>query len=238
MKIALLGYGKMGKMIEQLAIAQGQEIILKITSANQTLITDKELKKADVAIDFSTPEVAFSNIKSCILAGVPVVSGTTGWTNKIEEIKLLCSEKNGAFFYASNFSIGVYIFSKVNQFLAGMMNKFPEYKVEMEEIHHTQKLDAPSGTAITLANQIIEKVERKSEWINASEHSDNQLSILSKRIDKVPGTHTIHWSSKIDTITISHIAHSRLGFATGALEAAKWIIDKKGYFGMDDFINV
>lgn len=238
MKIAILGYGKMGKTIEQLALADNQEVVLKIGKRNTQELNLKNLQKADVAIEFSRPEHAFDNITACFEAGIPVISGTTGWLENMEKAKELCQEKNGAFFYASNFSIGVYLFSVINQQMASMMNVQEQYQVKMEEIHHTQKLDAPSGTAITLAKGILDNLDRKSDWVLGSHFDENQIPIEAKRIDKVPGTHSIEWTSAIDTIRIEHIAHSREGFAKGALAAASWIIGKKGHFGMSDLLGI
>ncbi|MDF1866737.1 MAG: dihydrodipicolinate reductase C-terminal domain-containing protein, partial [Saprospiraceae bacterium] len=182
MQIAIIGYGKMGRIIEQLAIKKGHEIVLKITSSNLPDFTIKNLSQADVAIEFSGPKSAYANIKKCLIAGVPVVSGTTAWLDKLEEAKYICKENNGAFLYASNFSIGVNIFFAINKQLAKMMNAHPEYNVTMEEIHHTQKLDAPSGTGITLAEGIIENLERKTNWVNEAEKAIEDLSLISKRI--------------------------------------------------------
>ena len=238
MKIAIIGYGKMGKTIERLATQAGDEIVLKIGEENLNDFTIENLEKADVAIEFSRPEAAFENLKTCIKAGIPVVSGTTGWLDKKPEIETLTLKNDGAFLYASNFSIGVNVFFAVNEYLAKMMNRHSHYDVEMEEIHHTQKLDAPSGTGITLANQIINNLERKSSWVNEPAFQEDEISLISKRIDKVPGTHTIVYNSPIDEIEIKHTAHSREGFALGAIEAARWIIGKRGVFSMKDVLNL
>lgn len=237
MKIAILGYGKMGKTIEQLALENGHEIILKVDDSNAVSWTNQQLQNADVAIEFTNPESAIKNIKRCLESSVPVVCGTTGWLEKIDEVKEKCHAENGGFFYASNFSIGVNIFFELNKILAKMMNDYPQYKITMEEIHHTQKLDAPSGTAITLAEGIIENVDRKSQWVKESNSSMEELPIFSKRIEKVPGTHQIKYDSPIDTIEIKHTAHSRLGFAKGALLAAEWMVGKKGIYGMKDLLG-
>lgn len=237
MKIAIIGYGKMGKTIEGLSHREDGEVVLKIGIENLEDFTKVNLEEADVAIEFSRPEVAFENLKKCLEAGLPVVSGTTGWLEKKPEIEAICKANDGAFLYASNFSVGVNIFFAVNQYLAKLMNKHPEYDVEMEEVHHTQKLDAPSGTGITLANQIIENISRKEKWVNEAAFAENEVSLVSKRIDKVPGTHSIFYESPIDTIEIKHTAHSREGFAMGALIAAKWIIGKKGVFSMRDVLG-
>ncbi|RMG77152.1 MAG: 4-hydroxy-tetrahydrodipicolinate reductase [Bacteroidetes bacterium] len=237
MEIALIGYGKMGKIIERLALEKGHEVVLKINRANRRELTTENLRKADVAIEFSTPDSAFSNIEACLRAGIPVVSGTTAWLDRLPEAKALCSACDGAFLYASNFSIGVNIFFAVNEFLAKMMAPYPTYNVRMEEIHHTQKLDAPSGTAITLAEGILKHLDRKKQWRNAPETSPDELSVISKRIDEVPGTHEVVYESEVDTILIKHVAHSREGFAAGALLAAEWIIGRKGFFEMKDLFS-
>lgn len=237
MKIALIGYGKMGKEIEQIALTRGHEITLKVDISNANTYTVDELKKADVAIEFSTPESAINNIFRCFEANVPVVVGTTGWLNKLEEVKQKCSKGDHSLFYASNYSIGVNLFFKVNEYLAKLMNNYPDYNVTMEEIHHVHKLDAPSGTAISLANQIIDQIQHKEKWINENSTNKNELSIISKRIDEVPGTHTVTYGSAVDEINITHIAHNRKGFALGAVIAAEWVKDKKGVYGMNDLMN-
>lgn len=237
MNIAIIGYGKMGKVIEGLAIKKGHSIVLKIDKNNVEEFTKENLQKADVAIEFSSPHSAFDNIVNCLTAGIPVVSGTTAWLDKLEEAKTICRQNNGALFYASNFSVGVNIFFAINQQLAKMMNEHPQYNVSMEEIHHTQKLDAPSGTAITLAEGIFSEMTRKDQWSKEKEEQSTDLAIMSKRIDKVPGTHQINYDSAIDSIEIKHTAHSREGFASGALTAAEWIIGKEGFFGMSDMLG-
>ncbi len=236
MNIALIGYGKMGKEIEKIALSRGHAIVLKVDVNNANTYTIDELKKANVAIEFSTPESAIKNTYKCFEAGIPIVVGTTGWHNKLDEVKQKCKEKNQALFYSSNFSIGVNLFFKVNKSLAKLMSLYPGYNVTMEEIHHVHKLDAPSGTAITLANQVMEQIKNKQKWVNVSTNNETELSIISKRIDEVPGTHTVTYSSDIDEISITHIAHNRKGFALGAVIAAEWIIGKKGIFGMDDLM--
>ncbi|KJD33731.1 dihydrodipicolinate reductase [Tamlana sedimentorum] len=233
MKIALLGYGKMGKTIEQIAINRGHEIVLKIDKDN----TDYDITLADVAIDFSIPNVAFNNISNCLNNGVPVISGTTGWLDNFDNAVALCNEKKGAFIYASNFSLGVNIFFEMNKYLAKMMSNLKQYNVSMEEIHHTQKLDAPSGTAISLANDIISNNNNFSDW-KLDENGENIIPITAKRIEDVPGTHTITYASEVDTITIDHVAHNRQGFALGAVIAAEWIIGKTGVFTMNDVLNI
>ncbi|MFT4666308.1 MAG: 4-hydroxy-tetrahydrodipicolinate reductase [Polaribacter sp.] len=237
MKILLLGYGKMGKAIEQEAINKGHEVVLKIGYRNTEELTIANIQKADVAIEFSRPEVAFDNIKLCIDAGVPVVSGTTGWLDKMEELKIYCHQKGGAFLYASNFSIGVNLFFQFNKILTKLMAPHGQYQPSIEEIHHTQKLDAPSGTAITLANGLLENFPDKKSWALSPTDDSEALTITAKRIDKVPGTHAISWDSEVDSIEIKHTAHSRKGFVVGALLAAEWMIGKEGCFGMEDVLK-
>lgn len=235
MKIALLGYGKMGKEIEAIAVKKGHEIVLIVDESNADLVTDKDLKKAEVAIEFSTPHSAVENIKRCLNAGVPVVVGTTGWYEQFKAIEALCREKKGSLFYASNFSVGVNLFFKVNAYLAELMNKYEDYEVSMEEIHHIHKLDKPSGTAITLANQVIDKIGRKNKW--SIEHkAPDTLFIKDLREGEVPGTHIVKYSSAIDDIEIMHKAHNRRGFANGAVLAAEFLKDKKGMYTMSDII--
>lgn len=237
MKIAIIGYGKMGKTIERLAVERGHEIVLKITHLNLEEMTIENLQQADVAIEFTRPESAAENLKMCLKAGVPVVCGTTAWLDRLDEVKNTCEKEQGAFFYASNFSIGVNIFFALNRYLANMMKGYDNYNPTMEEIHHTQKLDAPSGTGITLAEDLMKIVTRKQKWVNQETNQPEELQLTSKRIDKVPGTHSIEYSSAIDSIEIKHTAHSREGFALGALNAAEWIIGKKGVFGMSDMLG-
>ena len=231
MKIALLGYGKMGQTIERIALERGHEIVLKKDEFN----TYDGLSTANVAIDFSIPTAAVSNISSCFHANVPVISGTTGWLEHYDEMVALCKEKNGAFISSSNFSLGVNIFFELNAYLAKMMAKFDNYRVEMEEIHHTQKLDSPSGTAISLAKGIIEN-SGYSNWTLENAKS-NEIHIDAVRTENVPGTHTVTYSSEVDTIEIKHTAHNRDGFALGAVIAAEWIVGKKGVFNMKDVLN-
>ncbi len=237
MRIAIIGYGKMGKTIERLATQNGDEIVLKIDGTNQDEFTPDNLAKADVAIEFSRPESAVENLKKCILAGIPVVSGTTGWLENKAEIDTITLQNDGAFLYASNFSIGVNIFFAINDYLAKLMDNQSQYDVEMEEIHHTEKLDAPSGTGITLAEQIIKNLGRKNNWVNEPAFDETDISLISKRIEKVPGTHSIVYNSPVDEIEIIHTAHSREGFALGAIEAARWIIGQRGVFGMKDVLG-
>nr|WP_298994027.1 4-hydroxy-tetrahydrodipicolinate reductase [uncultured Polaribacter sp.] len=232
MKIALLGYGRMGQEIEKIATSRGHEIVIKKDAGDSIDIT-----KADVAIDFSIPTSAFENISNCLENNVPVISGTTGWLEKYAEAVNLCKEKKGAFIYASNFSVGVNIFFELNKQLAKMMSNLEDYTISMEEIHHTKKLDAPSGTAITLAEGIIENTS-KENWKLGTEISETNIPIEAKRIPDVPGTHTVWYSSEVDTIEIKHTAHNRKGFALGAVIAAEWIIGKTGVFTMKDVLNI
>lgn len=232
MKIALLGYGKMGKIIERVARERGHSITLKADSKTKEL----DFTDADVAIDFSLPSTAISNIKSAIDAKVPVISGTTGWLNHYNDVVDYCNSNNSAFLYASNFSLGVNIFFEVNRVLAKLINKYPDYKLDIEEIHHTQKLDAPSGTAIFLANDIISNSGYKN-WTMDNPNSD-EIKIEAKRIVDVPGTHVVNYNSEVDAIEIKHTAHNREGFALGAVVAAEWIADKKGVFTMKDVLNI
>lgn len=237
MKIALLGYGKMGKEIEQIALNRGHEIVLKVNSSNATFSLE-DLRKADVAIEFSRPESVVNNIRSCFNAGIPVVVGTTGWYQHFNEITRVCENENQAMLYATNFSVGVNIFFELNKRLAEMMNRHMHYEVLIEETHHTQKLDAPSGTAITIAEGILEKIERKDQWVNENSEVDNHLNIISHRIENVPGTHVVKYHSAIDDIEIKHTAHNRKGFATGAVIAGEWLIGKKGMFTMRDVLQL
>ena len=238
MNIALIGYGKMGKAIEEIAIGRGHQIVLKIDFDNLEDLNKTNLNKADVAIEFTQPESAFENIRKCIEFGTPVVSGTTGWTERLDEIKNLCNKNKCALLYASNFSIGVNIFFEVNKILAALMSKQSDYEIALEEIHHTQKKDAPSGTAISLADQILEKVSRKSKWVNHLSDNPNELEIISERIDPAPGTHKVKYSSEVDDIEIIHTAHSRKGFAGGAVLAAEFLAGKKGIFTMKDVLGL
>lgn len=232
MKIALLGYGKMGQVIERIATERGHEIVLRKDEFN----TYEGLSNADVAIDFSVPMAAVDNISSCFHANVPVVSGTTGWLEHYDEMVALCKEKNGGFISSSNFSLGVNIFFELNEYLAKIMAQFDSYKVEMEEIHHTQKLDAPSGTAISLAKGVIKNSNYKSWTLENAE--PNQIHIEAKRIGDVPGTHTVTYESVVDTIEIKHTAHNREGFALGAVIAAEWLAGKHGIYSMKDVLNL
>lgn len=232
MKIALLGYGKMGKVIERIALERNHEIVLRKGSQDSF----EGIENADVAIDFSVPSVAVENISTCLEKGIPVISGTTGWLEKYNEMVVLCDQKNGSFIYGSNFSLGVNIFFELNEYLAKMMNNLKQYKVSMEEIHHTQKLDAPSGTAISLANGIIKNTSYEN-W-TLDDANDSQIHIDAKRIENVPGTHSVFYDSEVDQIEIKHTAHSREGFALGAVIAAEWILGKKGVFTMKDVLGI
>ena len=238
MNIALIGYGKMGKAIEEIALKRGHKIVLKINDENLEDFTKENTGKADVAIEFTSPHSAFDNIKKIIGYGVPVVCGSTGWTERINEINDYCKEQNGSFLYASNFSVGVNIFFELNKKLASLMAPHTEYNISMEEIHHTQKKDAPSGTAITLAEQILEQVQRKTKWVNEESSDTTELPIISKREDPAPGTHSIKYSSSIDDIEIIHTAHNRQGFALGAVLAAEFIKGKKGIFSMKEVLGL
>lgn len=233
MNIALLGYGRMGKTIEEIAIQRGHKIVLKVDENTK----EYDIKIADIAIDFSIPSVAFNNISNCLNNNVPVISGTTGWLDKYQAATELCNQKNGGFIYASNFSLGVNIFFELNEQLAKMMHQLEEYKISMEEIHHTKKLDAPSGTAITLAEGIIKHTNKKS-WNLDVTNNNSQIPINAKRIDDVPGTHTVAYTSNVDRIEIKHTAHTRSGFALGAVIAAEWLNGKTGVFTMKDVLGL
>ena len=238
MNIALIGYGKMGKAIEEIALERGHKIVLKINDENLDDFTKENVMKADTAMEFSGPHCAYDNIKGIIDFGVPVVSGSTGWTEKINEINKFCKDKNGGFLYASNFSVGVNIFFELNKKLAMLMAPHADYSISLEEIHHTQKIDAPSGTAITLAEQILEQIKQKKKWVNQESSDPSELPIISKREDPAPGTHSIKYSSPIDDIEIIHTAHNRKGFAWGAVLAAEFIKNKKGIFSMKDVLGL
>lgn len=238
MKIALIGYGKMGKAIEEIAIAKGHEIVLRIDMDNQHELTAENLSKADVAIEFTGPHSAVDNLKKLFDAGIPVVSGSTGWLEKWKEVKTYCESKNCGFIYASNYSIGVNLFFELNTYLAKLMSNHIDYEVSMEEIHHTQKKDAPSGTAITLAEQVLQHISSKQQWVNQESDNKDHLVITSKRIDPAPGTHSIKYHSTVDDIEIIHTAHSRKGFASGAVAAAEFIAGKKGIYTMKDVLGL
>lgn len=238
MRIALIGYGKMGKAIEEIALHRGHEIVLKIDQPNLHEFTRENLAKADAAIEFTSPHSAPDNVKKLLEFGVPVVCGSTGWTSELDAMKQLCADKGGAFAYSSNFSVGVNIFFEVNKRLAALMAPHKEYEVILEEIHHTQKKDAPSGTAITLAEQVLAEVKRKKQWVNELSDNPEDLEIISQREDPAPGTHSVKYSSVIDTIEIIHTAHNRTGFATGAVLAAEFLKDRKGFFTMKEVLGL
>ena len=244
MKIALIGYGKMGKAIHEIAKEKNErlgkklyDISLIIDIDNRKSITKEDLKKVDVAIEFTSPHTAVDNIKWCFDADVPVVVGSTGWTEKLDNIKQIALDNNKSFLFAPNFSIGVNVFFEINRILAKIMNDHEEYDVTMEEIHHTEKKDSPSGTALYAALDVIQRMKRKSNWENMETRDASTLSIISKRIDNVPGTHTVTYESSIDRIDLTHTARNRKGFASGALLAAEWLQNKKGVFTMEDVLG-
>ncbi|MEY3425597.1 MAG: 4-hydroxy-tetrahydrodipicolinate reductase [Bacteroidota bacterium] len=240
MNIALIGYGKMGKVIEEIALERGHTIVAKISS--ELLLSDADLSHVDVAIEFSKPDLAVEHIHACLKLQIPIIVGTTGWSDRLEEVERAVNQTKGSLLYASNFSIGVNIFFEINKRLAQLMSGQPGYSACMEEIHHLQKLDAPSGTAITLANAILENNPDYGSWVLGEEkvpHTNiGQLGVTSYRKPDVPGTHTIHYSSSVDTLTISHEAHNRNGFAIGAVIAAEWLFGKKGIYTMNDVLNL
>jgi 4-hydroxy-tetrahydrodipicolinate reductase len=239
MKLALLGYGKMGREIEMAAEARGHEVVLKIDVNNQSDITSENLRKADVAIDFTTPAAAVKNIYSCFEAGVPVVCGTTGWNKDMDAVRAACIEKDQALFHSSNFSIGVNILFAVNEYLAGIMNKYSQYDVSIEEVHHTQKLDAPSGTAISIAEQIISKLERKNSWsLEPAVIDPLTIPIKAVREGDIKGIHEIRYDSEVDYIVLKHFSKSRKGLALGAVMASEFIAGKKGVFTMRDLLGL
>lgn len=237
MKIALIGYGKMGKTIERIARERGHEIVSIIDLDNKDDFDSEAFKSAEVAIEFTAPQVALSNYHRAFAAGVSVVSGTTGWTDQLPQLKKEIEANGSTLFWSSNFSLGVNVFMAVNKYLAGIMNQFPTYNVEMTEVHHTQKLDAPSGTAITLAEEILEKLDRKNAWVRETESKSTELAIKSIREGQVPGIHTIRYDSEVDSITITHDTKSREGLALGAVLAAEFIRGKKGLLGMEDMLK-
>ncbi len=234
MNILLVGYGKMGKTIERVALGRGHQIAGRIDVDN---LGDLETVRADVAIEFSHPDAAYDNVRKCVERKIPVVCGTTGWLERKAEIEALTAEMSASFFYASNYSLGVNLFFKLNEHLARMMERFPEYDVSIDEVHHVQKKDAPSGTAITLAEGVLKNLERKKKWVKSPGGETSELEIQSFRIDDVPGTHMVKYASAIDDIEIKHTAHSREGFALGAVMVAEWIQGKKGVLNMDDFLK-
>jgi 4-hydroxy-tetrahydrodipicolinate reductase len=238
MKIALIGYGKMGKAIEEIALHRDHEIILKIDEYNLADFTKENINKADAAVEFTGPHSAYENVKKALGFDIPLVCGSTGWLEKLDEVRKLCAERNGSFIYASNFSVGVNIFFEINKKLAAMIAPHKDYEVHVTEIHHTQKKDAPSGTAITLAEQILETIKRKKSWVNHFSDNPEELEIISERIDPAAGTHKVKYSSAIDDIEIIHTAHNRHGFALGAVLATEFIKDKKGVFSMKDVLNL
>ncbi|MBI35046.1 MAG: 4-hydroxy-tetrahydrodipicolinate reductase [Flavobacteriales bacterium] len=237
MKIAILGYGKMGKEIEKIALSRGNDVVLKIGEDNLSDLTKENLSLADVAIEFSTPNTAYDNIQLCFESNVPVVVGTTGWLDKIDYC-IQQTEAGKGLFYASNFSVGVNVFFEINKKLASLMAPYKEYKVAMEEVHHTEKLDSPSGTAITLAEGIIDNLPQVTNWVNEKTASNGELGIFSKRIENVPGTHIVTYENDIDEIYIKHTAHNRKGFALGAVLAAEFMYKKSGFFGMSDLLGL
>ena len=238
MNAAIIGYGKMGKEIEKILTERGHRVILIIDQDNTADLDAEHLKGVDVAIEFSTPQTAYSNIVKCIECHTPIVCGTTAWLDRYDEVKRLCEAKQGAFFYASNYSIGVNLTFRLNEMLARMMNRFPEYDVTLEEVHHTQKKDAPSGTAITLAEDIVSNLDRKKRWINGMTTVPEELEVQAIRRSVVPGIHTVTYESEADVITLSHNAKSRRGFALGAVLAAEFIQNKTGVFSMNDLLEL
>lgn len=237
MKISLIGYGKMGQMIEKIAVSRGHEIACVIDVDNQSDFESEAFKASDAVIEFTVPSVAFDNYQRCFKYNIPVVSGTTGWLDRIDQIKEVCS-KGQTFFYASNFSLGVNIFFALNKQLAKMMNQFEQYDVSMEEVHHVHKLDAPSGTAITLAEDLLDKIDRKTSWVNAETGTITEVPIVSLREGEVPGIHSIKYESEVDEIQIYHSAKSRHGFAFGAVLAAEFAAKNSGFLGMDDMLKL
>lgn len=237
MKLAIIGYGKMGKEIESIAKERGHLIYITIDQDNLEDFDSDEFELCDAAIEFSKPEVAVSNFQKCFDKKIPVISGTTGWLEKWDEVIDGCTKKEGTFFYASNFSLGVNILFRLNQQLAKIMNEFNSYDVEIEETHHTQKLDAPSGTAISLAKDIIDNIERKEEWKLTNVNNSEEIKITANRLQNVPGEHVIKYDSIVDTLELKHSAKNRKGFALGAVLAAEFVVDKKGVFSMNDLLN-
>ena len=238
MRIALIGYGKMGHMIEEIAQSRGHEVALKINIENIEDFNEQNMNSIDVAIEFTTPHTAYDNVKKCIDFGVAVVSGSTGWNEKLIAIKEYCLQKNGSFLHSSNFSIGVNIFFEINTLLAKLMATQPAYSASIKEVHHTQKLDAPSGTAVSLAQQILDNNSRFEKWVNSEPVNKKELPIISERLDPAPGTHYVKYSSEVDDIEIIHTANSRKGFALGAVLAAEFIWNKKGIFTMKDILKL
>jgi len=237
MKLALIGYGKMGKEIEKVALERGHTIALIIDMDNPNDFVPEKLKTADVAVEFTTPSAAVKNIKKCFAASLPVVCGTTGWYDQIQMVSEECKRQHGTLFYASNFSLGMNILFHLNRVLAHIMDGLPQYDVRIEEVHHTTKLDKPSGTAISLANDLIRNIERKKKWELDTASTPESIKIEAFRRENVPGDHTIIWDSEIDTLTLSHSAKSRKGLALGAILAAEFLKDKKGIYGMQDLLQ-
>ncbi|RYZ19931.1 MAG: 4-hydroxy-tetrahydrodipicolinate reductase [Chitinophagaceae bacterium] len=237
MKIALIGYGKMGQLIDRIAQERGHDVVLRIHLDNRDEFTQENLRQADVAIEFTGPGSAFANVRQCLEWGVPVVSGSTGWNEQLGEAARIATDNDSAFLHASNFSIGVNLFFEVNKLLARLMNGQPQYEVELKEIHHTAKLDAPSGTAVTLAEQVLAALDRKDQWVKETASAPTDLVIRSERTDPAPGTHHVRYTSPIDDIEIIHTAHNREGFATGAVQAAEFLAGKKGVFRMSDVLG-
>ena len=237
MKIALIGYGKMGKTIERIAKERGHEIVSIIDVDNTDDFDSDAFKSAEVAIEFTAPQVALNNYRRAFASGVAVVSGTTGWTDELPTLKKEIQEGNKTLFWSSNFSLGVNVFMAVNKYLAGIMNQFPTYNVEMTEVHHIQKLDAPSGTAITLAEDILEKLDRKNTWVKETQTSPSEMAVKSIREGQVPGIHTIRYESEVDSITITHDTKNREGLALGAVVAAEYTAGKNGFLGMKDMLK-
>lgn len=238
MKILIIGYGKMGRTIEEVARQRGHEIAGIIDQDNAADLAGFSAQNADAAIEFTHPEAAFHNISYCLQHGIPITSGSTGWLSRMPEVKQICQENQGAFFYASNYSVGVNLFFHFNEYLASLLQQYPAYRVSLKEIHHTQKIDQPSGTAITLAEGILPHYREKKGWVNEPASGDEYLEIISERTENVVGTHVVHYDSSVDTIEISHVAHSRAGFAEGAVMAAEWLQERKGIFGMKDLLNL
>jgi 4-hydroxy-tetrahydrodipicolinate reductase len=238
MNIALIGYGKMGKAIHEIIKQRGHEVVLIIDLENAEELTAENIKKADVAIEFTSPHTACNNVRFCLQNGVPVVCGSTGWLHRLEEVKQLAAQQHTGLIVASNFSVGVNIFFEINKRLAALMDAHKEYEITLKEIHHTQKKDAPSGTAISLAEQILDQIGRKQKWVNEQSLQPQELSIISERVDPAPGTHHVKYSSAIDDIEIIHTAHNRTGFALGAVLSAEFLKGKEGFFGMKEVLNL
>ncbi len=238
MKILLIGYGKMGKAIEQVAVQRGHQLVHKIDLANSTPLATIDPATVDVAIEFSQPTAAYDNIYQCLFKNIPVIAGTTGWLDKKEALDTYCKEQGGTFFYAANFSIGMNILFKVNAFLAKLMNQRPEYDVMIQEVHHWEKKDVPSGTALTLAQDLMHHLHCKKRWVQAPTQQKDDLPIASMRVKDVPGTHTVTYTASLDTLELKHTAHSREVFALGAVLVAEWILGKQGVLGMEDFLKL